>query len=160
MIEGRATARYVRGSAQKARLVLDLIRGKDVDKAISTLRFVRKGVAKDVEKVLRSAVANAQQKDGAGDDVDRLYVAECFADQGPTAKRIRAAPMGRAFRIMKRTSHLTVAVGQRQEVGGFVERVGDMENPVVDDGAVEGSGVTKKQTKKARKTSASKSADA
>ena len=66
MIEGRATARYVRGSAQKARLVLDLIRGKDVDKAISTLRFVRKGVAKDVEKVLRSAVANAQQKDGAG----------------------------------------------------------------------------------------------
>ena len=121
---------------------------------------MRKGVAKDVEKVLRSAVANAQQKEGAGDDVDRLYVAECFADQGPTAKRIRAAPMGRAFRIMKRTSHLTVAVGQRQEVGGFVERVGDMENPVVDDGAVEGSGVTKKQTKKARKTSASKSADA
>ena len=160
MIEGRATARYVRGSAQKARLVLDLIRGKDVDKAISTLRFVRKGVAKDVEKVLRSAVANAQQKDGAGDDVDRLYVAECFADQGPTAKRIRAAPMGRAFRIMKRTSHLTVAVGQRQEVGRVVKRVGDSEKPNVEDGSVEDSGATNKQTKKARKTSASKLADA
>jgi len=160
MIEGRATARYVRGSAQKARLVLDLIRGKDVDKAISTLRFVRKGVAKDVEKVLRSAVANAQQKDGATDDVDQLYVAECFADQGPTAKRIRAAPMGRAFRIMKRTSHLTVAVGQRQEVGRVVKRVGDSEKPNVEDGSVEDSGATNKQTKKARKTSASKLADA
>ena len=83
MIEGRATARYVRGSAQKARLVLDLIRGKDVDKAISTLRFVRKGVAKDVEKVLRSAVANAQQKDGAGDDVDRLYVCLLYTSPSP-----------------------------------------------------------------------------
>jgi large subunit ribosomal protein L22 len=160
VIEGRATARYVRGSAQKAGLVLDLIRGKDVDKAISTLRFARKGVAKDVEKVLRSAVANAQQKDGATDDIDQLYVSECFADQGPMAKRIRAAPMGRAFRILKRTSHLTVAVGQRQEVGAVVERVGDSEGPVVGGGSVEGSGVAKKQTKKVRKTSASKSADA
>ena len=113
MIEGRATARYVRTSAQKAKLVIDLIRGKDVDSALATLRFTRKGVAKDVEKVLRSAVANAQQKTGAGDEVERLYVRECHADQGPTLKRIRAAPMGRAFRILKRTSHLTVIVEER-----------------------------------------------
>lgn len=115
MIEGRATARYVRTSAQKAKLVVDLIRGKDVDSALATLRFTRKGVAKDVEKVLRSAIANAQQKEGAGDEIERLYVRECYADQGPTLKRIRAAPMGRAFRILKRTSHLTVIVEERTE---------------------------------------------
>ena len=115
MIEGRATARYVRTSAQKAKLVVDLIRGKDVNSALATLRFTRKGVAKDVEKVLRSAIANAQQKEGAGDEIERLYVRECYADQGPTLKRIRAAPMGRAFRILKRTSHLTVVVEERSE---------------------------------------------
>jgi len=115
VIEGRATARYVRTSAQKAKLVVDLIRGKDVDSALATLRFARKGVAKDVEKVLRSAIANAQQKEGAGDEIERLYIRECYADQGPTLKRIRAAPMGRAFRILKRTSHLTVIVEERSE---------------------------------------------
>lgn len=115
MIEGRATARYVRTSAQKAKLVIDLIRGKDVDSALATLRFTRKGVAKDVEKVLRSAVANAQQKQAGGDEVERLYVRECYADQGPVLKRIRAAPMGRAFRILKRTSHLTVIVEERPD---------------------------------------------
>ena len=124
MIEGRATSRYIRTSAQKARLVLDLIRGQDVNKAMATLRFTRKGVAKDVEKVLRSAIANAQQNDGASDDVDRLYVRECYADQGPALKRIRAAPMGRAFRILKRTSHLTVTVQERPEKAPTVQTVG------------------------------------
>ena len=119
MIEGRATARYVRTSAQKAKLVVDLIRGKDVNSALATLRFTRKGVAKDVEKVLRSAIANAQQKEGAGEEVERLYVRECYADQGPTLKRIRAAPMGRAFRILKRTAHLTVIVEERPEGQGM-----------------------------------------
>ena len=118
MIEGRATARYVRTSAQKAKLVVDLIRGKDVNSALATLRFTRKSVAKDVEKVLRSAIANAQQKEGSGDEVERLYVRECYADQGPTQKRIRAAPMGRAFRILKRTAHLTVIVEERPEGQG------------------------------------------
>ena len=115
MIEGRATARYVRTSAQKAKLVIDLIRGQEVDAALAALRFTRKGVARDVEKVLRSAVANANQKQGGGGEVERLYVRECYADQGPTLKRIRAAPMGRAFRILKRTSHLTVVVEERPE---------------------------------------------
>jgi large subunit ribosomal protein L22 len=113
MIQAQATARYVRTSAQKAGLVLDLIRGKDVNGALATLRFTKKSVASDVAKVLRSAVANAQQKDGFGGDVDRLYVSACFADQGPSQKRVRPAPMGRAFRVLKRTAHLTVKVSER-----------------------------------------------
>ena len=116
MIEGRATARYVRTSAQKAGLVMDLIRGQNVDRALSTLRFARKRIARDIEKVLRSAVANVQQKGGASGDVDRMFVSSCYADQGPSAKRVRPAPMGRAFRIIKRTAHLTVRVAERPEV--------------------------------------------
>ena len=113
MVEAHATARYIRTSAQKAGLVLDLIRGRDVNHALATLRFARKGVARDIEKVLRSAIANAQTKDGFGGDVDRLYVAACFANQGPSQKRIRPAPMGRAFRVVKRTAHLTVRVAEK-----------------------------------------------
>ena len=115
MIEGRATARYVRTSAQKAKLVMDLIRGQSVDQALSTLRFSRKRIAADIAKVLRSAVANAGQKGGASGDVDRMFVSSCYADQGPSMKRIRPAPMGRAFRIVKRTAHLTVNVVERAE---------------------------------------------
>ena len=115
MIEGRATARYIRTSAQKAKLVLDLIRGHDVDNALATLRFTRKGVAHDITKVLRSAVSNAQHKEGASGDTDRLYVGECYANQGPSLKRIRPRAMGRAFRITKRSAHLTVTVRERPE---------------------------------------------
>jgi large subunit ribosomal protein L22 len=113
MVEAHATAKYVRTSAQKAGLVLDLIRGRDVNHALATLRFARKGIAKDIEKVLRSAIANAQNKEGFGGDVDRLYVAAAFANQGPSQKRIRPAPMGRAFRVVKRTAHLTVKVAEK-----------------------------------------------
>jgi large subunit ribosomal protein L22 len=115
MIEAQATARYVRTSAQKAGLVLALIRGKDVNRALSELKFTRKGVAGDIAKVLRSAIANAQQKEGFSGDVDRLFVSACFADQGPSQKRVRPAPMGRAFRVLKRTAHLTVHVSERPE---------------------------------------------
>jgi large subunit ribosomal protein L22 len=113
MVEAHATAKYIRTSAQKAGLVLDMIRGRDVNHALATLRFARKGVARDIEKVLRSAIANAQTKDGFGGDVDRLFVTACFANQGPSQKRIRPAPMGRAFRVVKRTAHLTVRVAER-----------------------------------------------
>src|SRR5437667_11440442 len=113
MIQAQATARYVRTSAQKAGLVLDLIRGKDVNRALATLKFTRKGVAEDISKVLRSAIANAQQKEGFSGDVDRLYVSACYANQGPSAKRVRPAPMGRAFRVLKRMAHLTVQVSER-----------------------------------------------
>ena len=113
MIQAHATARYVRTSAQKAGLVLELIRGKDVNRALATLKFTKKSVAGDVRKLLRSAIANAQQKDGFGGDVDRLYVSACYANQGPSQKRVRPAPMGRAFRVVKRTAHLTVHVSER-----------------------------------------------
>ncbi len=114
-IEAQATARFVRTSAQKAGLVLGLIRGKDVNRALATLKYTRKGIAADIEKVLRSAIANAQNKDGFSGDVDRLFVSAAFANQGPSAKRVRPAPMGRAFRVLKRTAHLTVKVSERPE---------------------------------------------
>jgi large subunit ribosomal protein L22 len=112
-VQAHATAKYVRTSAQKAGLVLDLIRGRDVNHALATLRYARKGVARDIEKVLRSAIANAQQKEGFGGDVERLFVNACYANQGPSQKRIRPAPMGRAFRVVKRTAHLTVQVAEK-----------------------------------------------
>ncbi len=112
-VQAHATAKYIRTSAQKAGLVLDLIRGRDVNTALATLKFARKGVARDIEKVLRSAIANASQKDGFGGDVERLFVNACYANQGPSQKRIRPAPMGRAFRVVKRTAHLTVEVTEK-----------------------------------------------
>ena len=115
MIQAHATSRFVRTSAQKAGLVLELIRGKDVNRALATLKYTKKSVAGDVEKLLRSAIANAQQKEGFSGDVDRLYVAVCYANQGPSQKRVRPAPMGRAFRVLKRTAHLTVHVSERPE---------------------------------------------
>ena len=116
MVRAQATAKYIRTSSQKAGLVLDLIRGKDVNKALTALQFSNKSVARDIAKVLRSAVANVQQKEGFGGDVERLFVSKCHADNGPSMKRVRPAPMGRAFRIVKRTTHLTVEVTERPQV--------------------------------------------
>ena len=122
MIEAQATARYIRTSAQKAGLVLELIRGKDVNRALATLQVHAEGGRGRRRKLLRSAIANAQQKDGFSGDVDRLFVSACYANQGPSQKRVRPAPMGRAFRVLKRTAHLTVQVSERPEkiapVGG------------------------------------------
>src|SRR5204863_10177689 len=97
MVEAIATARGIRTSAQKAGLVCELIRGKNVNQALATLQFTRKTIGRDLAKVLRSAVANVQQKDVLSGDVDRLYVSACYAKQGPCTKRIHPAPMGRAF---------------------------------------------------------------
>ena len=112
-VEAQATARGIRTSAQKAGLVCELIRGKNVNQALATLQFTAKTIARDLAKVLRSAVANVQQKDGFGGDIERLYVSACYADQGPGMKRVRPAPMGRAYRVVKRTAHLTVKVAER-----------------------------------------------
>jgi len=112
-VEAQATARGVRTSAQKAGLVFALIRGKNVNQALATLQFTRKTIARDIAKVLRSAVANLQQADGFSGDIDRLYVAECYANQGTSMKRVRPAPMGRAYRVVKRSAHLTVKVAER-----------------------------------------------
>lgn len=114
-IEGMANARFIRVSPQKARLVVDLIRGQRAEDALQTLRFTKKRVAKEIEKTLRSAIANAERKaDDAGTslDVDQLYVSSCFVNEGPRWKRMRPAPMGRGFRYQKRTSHIVVQVAE------------------------------------------------
>ena len=116
-IAGLAKSRFVRVSPQKARLVIDLIRGRRAEEALQTLRFTKKRVAKDIEKTLRSAIANAERKaDDAGEslDVDELYVTSCCVNEGPRWKRMRPAPMGRGFRYQKRTSHIVVEVAEHQ----------------------------------------------
>src|SRR5262252_9612522 len=107
MLEVRATSKYVRTSAQKAGLVLDLIRGKKAAEALSILRFTKKAVARDIEKVLRSAIANAvhvaDKNQKRRVDEDDLYVSAAYAGQGPSQKRVRPAPMGRAYQVIKRS---------------------------------------------------------
>jgi large subunit ribosomal protein L22 len=122
-LEGTAIARYVRVSPQKARLVIDLIRGEGAERALTVLATARKRVARDIEKVLRSAIANVQRKaedSGSPLDVDRLYVSRCAVDPGPVLKRFRGAPFGRAHGYVHRTSHISVAVGEH--AGSAVER--------------------------------------
>jgi len=112
-MEAKAVARYVRVSPRKARLVVDLIRGKSVEDARAILKFSPRASAEIVEKVLNSAVANAERNLHVR--ADDLFVGKTFVDEGPTMKRIRPRAMGRAFRINKRTSHITVVVEQREE---------------------------------------------
>ena len=122
MLEVKATAKYIRTSAQKAGLVLALIRGKKASDALSILRFTKKSVARDVEKTLRSAIANAVNVADKNQkrrlDEDDLVVSAAYADQGPTQKRVRPAPMGRAYQVLRRTTHLTVCVAEQGEKGG------------------------------------------
>lgn len=108
-MEATATLRYLKASPQKVRLVADLIRGRKVDEALSILRFTKKTSAKDLEKLLRSAVANAENSE-AGVDTDDLVVSKIYVNEGPREKRIQPAPMGRAYRIQKRKAHVTVHV--------------------------------------------------
>jgi len=113
-ILAKAEARYVRVSPQKARLVVDMIRGRQAGDAINVLGAVNKRIAPAVEKVLRSAIANAENK-SQDVDVDRLFVAEAYVNEGPRQKRIRPAPMGRAFRYQRRMAHIVVKLGERAE---------------------------------------------
>jgi large subunit ribosomal protein L22 len=118
MLEATATNRYVRTSAQKAKLVLDLIRAKTAADALSILRFTKKSIARDIEKTLRSAIANAvlvaDRNQKRRLDEEDLVVSACYAGQGPSQKRVRPAPMGRAYRIIRRTAHITVQVAERE----------------------------------------------
>jgi large subunit ribosomal protein L22 len=111
-MEARATSKYIRVSPQKARLVVDLIRGKNAGQAINILRFAKKRASHEIEKVLRSAIANAEQK-SEHLDVDRLFVSRAYVNEGPRTKRIRPAPMGRAYRYQRRMSHITVVVEEQ-----------------------------------------------
>lgn len=113
-MEAKALHRYIGSSPRKMRLVVDLIRGMSVDKAIETLHFHSKHASKDAEKVLRSAVANLMNKnDAARIEPNNLFVKEAFVNQGPTLKRISPAPMGRAYKIRKRSCHLTIIVATK-----------------------------------------------
>ena len=107
-----AKAKYVRTSPRKARLVLDLIRGRDAGEAINLLRFTKKRIARDVQKVLRSAIANAEGKSETI-DVDQLYVSEAYAEDGPRGRRNRPAPMGRAHPYQRRSCHIIVKVAEK-----------------------------------------------
>jgi large subunit ribosomal protein L22 len=112
-MESRAIARYVRIAPRKARLVVDLIRGKSASEAIAILRHTPRAASPIVEKVLKSAMANAEHNYDM--DPGRLYVSAAYVDPGPTLKRFRPRAQGRAFRIHKRTSHITVVLKEKKE---------------------------------------------
>src|SRR5438105_14921583 len=119
-MEFRAQARFMRVSPQKARLVLNLIKGQRVENALNTLAFTKKRVAATVEKLLRSALENANYlsaEKGIDVDVDNLYVKQAVANDGPRMKRIRPAPMGRAFRYVRRIAHIELVLAERTRAG-------------------------------------------
>jgi large subunit ribosomal protein L22 len=121
MMESKASAKYLRGSAQKARLVIDMIRGKNVNQALAILRFTNKRAADSIEKCVRSAIANATEsaeKANVAVDVDELWVKSAFVDQGPTKnrRRVRPAPQGRAYRERRHFCHVTVLLSNDERV--------------------------------------------
>lgn len=111
-MEARATAKHIRISSQKVKIVLDLIRGKNIGEALNILQFTPKAASKPVEKLLRSAAANAENNYDM--DLENAYVAEIQANQGPTLKRFRARAQGRGAQILKRTSHISVVLKERE----------------------------------------------
>ncbi len=127
-MEFRAETKYVRVSPQKARLVLDLIKGQRVEEALNTLRFTKKRVAPAIHKLLRSALDNANYlatEKGEDVDVDNLFVVRAVANEGPRMKRIRPAPMGRAYRYQRRISHIEVALAEKHRGNGVATVVGE-----------------------------------
>ncbi len=112
-MEVTARLRHLQASPQKVRLVADLIRGRDVQEAVNTLQMTNKYAAKPMEKLLKSAIANAENRENPL-DIDELYVKEIFVDPGPSLKRLRPAPQGRAYRILKRQSHITIKLDTRE----------------------------------------------
>jgi large subunit ribosomal protein L22 len=159
--EFRAQARFQRVSPQKARLVLELIKGRSVEEALTTVAFTKKSVAPMVEKVLRSALQNANylsQEQGLDVDVDNLYVKTAVANDGPRMKRIRPAPMGRAYRYQRRLSHIEISVAERGQEG-LAHVVGGEHS--VDAAPVKGAAKKKKRAAKkvpAKKAAAKKAA--
>jgi large subunit ribosomal protein L22 len=154
--EFRAEAKFQRVSPQKARLVLELIKGRRVGEALVTVAFTKKGVAPLVEKVLRAAIQNANYLSQERDldlDVDNLYVKTALANEGPRMKRIRPAPMGRAFRYQRRMAHIVITVAERKR-GGLVETA-EAETPAPKKRAAKGAAAKKTAVKK---TAAKKSA--
>ena len=131
--EYRAEAKFQRVSPQKARLVLDLIKGRGVQEALETARFTKKRIAPVIHKLLTSAVDNAKYvsgEQGTDVDVDNLYVKQAVANDGPRMKRIRPAPMGRAYRYQRRLTHIIVSVAERNGGTSLVTKVDASETAV------------------------------
>jgi large subunit ribosomal protein L22 len=160
--EYRAEARFQRVSPQKARLVLDLIKGRGVEEALNTAAFTKKRIAPVIHKLLTSAVDNAKYvagEQGVDLDVDNLYVKQALANDGPRMKRIRPAPMGRAYRYQRRLTHIILSVAERQSSNGssLVTRV---EDPAAGTKAAKKTAAKKAPAKKTaapKKTAAKKS---
>ena len=159
--EYRAEARFQRVSPQKARLVLDLIKGRGVQEALETAHFTKKRIAPVIHKLLTSAVDNAKyvaDEKGIDLDVDNLYVKLALANDGPRMKRIRPAPMGRAYRYQRRLSHIIVSVAERNAAAGVVTRVDEPE--VADAKPAKKTAAKKAPVKKAAAKPAAKKAAA
>src|SRR4051812_25790769 len=158
-----AKARFTRVSPQKARLVLDLIKGRRVEDAMTTLQFTKKRIAPAIFQLLRSAVENANylsQEKGMDVDLDRLYVKHAIANDGPRMKRIRPAPMGRAFRYQRRISHMEIVLAEKgaENKPGLATVVGDEESsaaPAKTAGKKKAARAKKKQAGK-KKTAAAR----
>jgi large subunit ribosomal protein L22 len=153
--EFRAEAKFQRTSPQKAKLVLDLIKGLRVEQALNTVHFSTKKMAPVIEKVLRSAIQNASyvsQEQGLDVDVDNLYVRTAIANEGPRMKRIRPAPMGRAFRYQRRMAHIIVTVAEKGAVAQSTAKTGaSVAAPVAKKTAAKKPAAKKAATKKAAK---------
>jgi large subunit ribosomal protein L22 len=161
-MEFTAKARFTRVSPQKARLVLDLIKGRRVEDALTTLTFTKKRIAPAIFQLLRSAVENANylsQEKGFDVDLDRLYVKHAIANEGPRMKRIRPAPMGRAFRYQRRISHMEIVLAEKgaQEKQALATVVGEEETaaPAKTAGKKKAVGAKKKSAGK-KKTAAAR----
>jgi len=155
--EYRAEARFQRVSPQKARLVLDLIKGRGVQEALDTTAFTKKRVAPVVHKLLTSAVDNAKYvagEEGIDLDVDNLYVKQALANDGPRMKRIRPAPMGRAYRYQRRLTHIVLSVAEREAEGGLVTKVEEPE-PAKPEKQAKGAAKARKPEARAAKAKAS-----
>jgi large subunit ribosomal protein L22 len=154
--EYRAVAKFQRVSPQKARLVLDLIKGRGVQEALDTAAFTKKRIAPVVHKLLTSAIDNAKYvagEEGTDLDVDNLYVKNAIANDGPRMKRIRPAPMGRAYRYQRRLTHIELSVAERQTTSGLVTRV---EEPSAAPESTKGGKAKKSATAAAKKPAVTK----
>lgn len=152
--EYRAEARFQRVSPQKARLVLDLIKGRGVQEALETAAFTKKRIAPVIHKLLVSAVDNAKYvagEQGTDLDVDNLYVKQALANEGPRMKRIRPAPMGRAYRYQRRLSHIILAVAERSNGESLVTKAEEPATRKTKAGAVKKSAAKKTAAKKSGK---------
>ncbi|HUS18399.1 MAG TPA: 50S ribosomal protein L22 [Terriglobales bacterium] len=157
-MEFTAQARFTRVSPQKARLVLDMIKGRRVEDALNTLTFANKRIAPTVHKLLRSAIENANymsQEKGLDVDVDNLYVKNAISNEGPRMKRIRPAPMGRAYRYQRRISHISIVLAERKALdNGSGTEAPAVSAAVSTKGKTAGKAKTKAKKSAAKKTAA------